>query len=92
MTRAFAIALLALGAPAAAQTACMDRNVVVGRLADRYGETLQGSGIVGGNVLFEVFASDETGTWTILATRTDGQTCMMAAGQEWSAEPQGDPS
>jgi hypothetical protein len=30
--------------------------------------------------LVELFASPETGSWTILVTRPDGVTCLLAAG------------
>ena len=43
--------------------------------------------------LVEVYASEETGTWTILMTRPDGTTCLLAAGQRWEqdARPLGKP-
>jgi hypothetical protein len=77
--------LLAL--PAAAQTAanCAPRNVVVDRLAQRYGETRQSMGLGANNAIIEVFASDETGTWTITVTSANGITCLVASGQAFEA-------
>ena len=44
----------------------------------------------------EVFASPETGTWTITVTTAAGMTCLVASGQAFEelAEslPQGDPA
>lgn len=77
---------LALATPIAdAQTAstCGDRSQVVERLAERYGETLQSMGMHQNNGLVEIYASDSTGTWTILLTRPDGTACLLAAGQMW---------
>jgi hypothetical protein len=78
---------LAAATPTAeAQTrpaACADRETVVQRLAERYGETLQSLGLHQDNSVLEVYASDDTGTWTILLTRTDGMACLVAAGQMW---------
>ena len=62
---------------------CNDREKVLGRLDDGYGETRQSYGIAGNNTLIEMFASVETGTWTILMTDTEGLTCIIASGQSF---------
>lgn len=70
--------------PAASQGAsCADRTLMVGRLAEKYGETLQGAGLNQSNNMIELFANAKTGTWTILATTPNGMSCMMAAGRAW---------
>lgn len=76
-----ALLLLAmcLPRPSEAQTSCAPRDAVLARLEDRYGEVRQ-SLVLGPSALFEVFANTATGTWTILATRPDGVTCLMASG------------
>ena len=38
------------------------------------------------NGVLEVYASDETGTWTILVTSPDGKACLLAAGKMWEAD------
>jgi hypothetical protein len=76
-------------APTEAQATCADRTQVVSRLEERYGETLQSMGLHQNNSVLEVFASEETGTWTILVTRADGVTCLIAAGQMWDGTPWG---
>lgn len=70
-------------APAAAQTArnCAPREVVVERLAGTYGESRQAMGLGANNAVVEVFASPESGTWTITVTLPSGVTCLMASGQ-----------
>lgn len=60
---------------------CAKRDAVVSRLATAYGETRQSMGLAANNAVIEVFASDETGTWTITVTTSDGQTCLVASGQ-----------
>jgi len=60
---------------------CAQREAVVNRLAQAYGETRQSMGLAANNAVIEVFASDETGTWTITVTTSDGQTCLVASGQ-----------
>lgn len=60
---------------------CAERTQVVQRLAEGYGETRQSIGLGAGNRVVEVFASIETGTWTITVTHPNGITCMVASGQ-----------
>ncbi|MEY8839229.1 hypothetical protein AB9K41_09400 [Cribrihabitans sp. XS_ASV171] len=62
---------------------CAPRDVVIARLADRYGEARRGIGLVQQGSVMEVFASEETGTWTITVTMPDGTTCLVASGQAY---------
>ena len=70
---------------AAAQNArnCGPRESVVDRLAEGYGESRQSMGLGANNSVVEVFASDETGTWTITVTSPNGVTCLVASGQSF---------
>ena len=34
-------------------------------------------------MIFELFASPETGSWTILATHPEGRSCVVAVGESW---------
>lgn len=70
---------------AAAQTApnCAPRETVVARLASTYGETRQSIGLGSNNSVVEVFASVESGTWTITVTTAAGLTCLVASGQSF---------
>lgn len=36
-------------------------------------------------MMVELFASDETGTWTLIVTSATGVTCMVAAGESWQS-------
>ena len=66
---------------AEAQTACGPRERVLHHLSEQYRETRQALGLRdGAEDALEVFASLETGTWTILATSPDGLTCILAHG------------
>ena len=47
---------------------CGQREMVLQRLASRYGESRQSIGLGSNNQVVEVFASLETGTWTITVT------------------------
>lgn len=76
--------LSAFGATAAdaqQQRNCGPRDLVVTRLAEGYGETRQSMGLGANNAVIEVFASEETGSWTITVTTPNGMTCLVASGQ-----------
>ena len=62
---------------------CAPRDVIVSILGDRYGESRRSIGIGSDNRVMEVFASEETGTWTITLTMPGGMTCLMASGQSY---------
>ncbi len=64
---------------------CGPRDHVVSALGDRYGETRQSIGIGASGQVMEVYASLETGTWTITLTLPNGTTCLMASGQSFEA-------
>jgi hypothetical protein len=83
-----ALGLLA-GTPSARAEgpACAERTLVVQRLAERYGETLRSVGLQQNAGLVEIYSSEATGTWTILMTRPDGTSCLLAAGQLWEQVP-----
>ncbi|MDQ2094704.1 hypothetical protein NOI20_11335 [Rhodobacteraceae bacterium 10Alg 79] len=63
--------------------ACAPRAQVVTRLAQQFGETRQSIGLGANNAVVEVFASPESGTWTITVTLANGTTCLVASGQAY---------
>jgi hypothetical protein len=79
-----ALLVPSLPLPAAAQgLSCAERDVVIGRLAETFGERFGGGGLQDSSSVFEVWVSETSGTWTILKTQADGTTCIMAAGTDW---------
>ena len=83
MSMGFGVLVLAAQQASAAQ--CADRAMVVATLAERFGETRQAVGLSDDGMMVEVFASSETGSWTITVTRPGGPTCLAAAGQAYQA-------
>lgn len=84
LTAAAAIYLAATsGASAQNNRNCGPREAVIDRLAHGYGETRQSMGLGANNAVVEVFASKETGTWTITVTTPHGLTCLVASGQSY---------
>lgn len=64
---------------------CASRDIVVAQLSDKYGESRQSIGLGSNDAVVEVFASVQTGTWTITVTLPTGQTCIVAAGSSYEA-------
>jgi hypothetical protein len=80
--RAALAAILICLAPVAAsaqQAPCGPTGAVEKRIADQYGETIVGAGVVAGGTLFTL-ANPQTGTFTVLLRRKDGQTCVLMGG------------
>lgn len=83
---AAAAAMIAMTTDALAQGAnCAPRDMVLSRLAEKYKESRQSMGLGTNNQVMELFASDETGSWTILVTMPNGMTCLVASGQAFEA-------
>ena len=87
----------AVKADAQQQRNCAPREMVINRLADGYGETRQSIGMAANNAVVEVYASDESGSWTIIVTTPNGLSCLVASGQGFEnlseeLPPQGDPT
>lgn len=84
----FALTML----PAAAQqpdqqpgTICGERESIVQSLTQQFKEEAQAVGVVDENAVLEIFVSD-AGTWTIIATGTDGNSCLVSSGEGWDSK------
>ena len=62
------------------QANCAERSRVIERLESKYGESRRSVGLAANNGVVETYASDESGTWTIVITLPNGMTCLVAAG------------
>ncbi|WP_170365383.1 hypothetical protein [Ruegeria arenilitoris] len=83
MTMGLGLMVLAAQQVQAQTPNCAPRPDVLQRLAETYGETRRGIGMARQGTVMEVFASDETGTWTITVTLPNGLTCLIAAGEAY---------
>ncbi len=77
-----AIGMLAASA-AFGQTSCAPIEQVHQRLADKWGERRMSAGLQNQSRVFEVWVNEETGTWTILLSRANGTSCIMASGTNY---------
>ncbi len=76
----------AFSSSAQAQMFCDERGAVVTRLEKTYSETPVSMGLGSNGAIIEILASP-SGTFTIILTRPDGLSCMMAAGENWEDLP-----
>ena len=86
--RLFALSLGLAGlilAPAAlrAEPRCADHQRVVDQLAQKFGEARRSIGLTSDDTVMELYASADTGTWTLTATMPNGVTCLVAAGNNF---------
>jgi hypothetical protein len=61
---------------------CGPRDEIVAQLGAVFQEAPNGMGMIDPNAVVEVFVSD-AGTFTILASNTDGTSCILASGEGW---------
>lgn len=88
---AMSSALLSIG-PATAQSLaveargpCHRYDEIARQLVGRYKESPVSLGVQTNGNLLQVFASPDSGTWTILSTTPSGLTCVIAAGKSWES-------
>ncbi|MGX8011413.1 hypothetical protein ACVDG8_021840 [Mesorhizobium sp. ORM8.1] len=79
-----AVAVPCAAAQANAAAQCAPRTDVIKALGDKFHETEAGRGLINPNVVLEIFVSDQ-GSWTVLASDTKGQSCILSAGEGWDS-------
>jgi len=53
------------------------------QLEQKYSEVPRSFGLVENKSVMELYASAESGTWTIVMTNRSGLSCIVAAGDNW---------
>ena len=66
------------------QEVCASRQSLLDTLAQDYRESPSAVGMANSGGLIEVFTARDGRTWTILVTRADGNSCIVAAGKLWT--------
>lgn len=75
--------------------ACAPRSEMIAALTQRFGEVQRGAGLVDAAQLIEIWSAPGSGSWTVLVTRVDGRSCILASGRHWRDAPKppvGEPS
>lgn len=65
---------------------CANPDMLAADLVEAYGEEVVLTATRDSGRQFEVWASDEAGTWTVSYTRPDGIACVIGSGTGWSAD------
>ena len=84
-----AVMVLLSTTPATAQTVehdsfAVSRDEIVSQLDKRFQEAPVAGGIASNGTILEVFATPDGRTWTIIMTRPDGRSTVIAEGEGWS--------
>lgn len=92
-----AVAAVALGfsAPAVAdenqrqvRMPCHDAIEIKKQLSRKYDEAPVAFGLQTNGNLLQIYASKDSGTWTVVSTTPAGLSCIVAAGQRWENLPE----
>lgn len=67
-----------------AQGNCGPRELITERLQSKFSERLSGGGLQNENQVLEIWTSDTTGSFTVIVSRADGTSCIVASGQNWN--------
>ena len=67
-----------------AQSMCTERTDILKALGTKYSEAPVAMGLAANGTVLEVLACKD-GTWTIIFTRPNGMSCVLAAGQSWES-------
>ncbi len=79
---------LVFASAASADGKCGQREQIVAQLAEKYKESHRASGLQSGTQMVEIWASEGSGTFTILFTQPNGISCIAAVGQNWLELPE----
>lgn len=71
-----------------AQYVCAERESLLSSLAREYREAPSAIGVANNGSLIELLTANDGKTWTLLMTRPDGTSCVLAAGEGWEDLPQ----
>jgi hypothetical protein len=67
-----------------AQVVCAPRVQLEQRLAQQYRASLQASGLRDSDAVLEIWA-DGHGRWSLVQRWANGQSCIIAMGEDWTA-------
>ncbi|MDD7973746.1 hypothetical protein [Roseinatronobacter alkalisoli] len=91
LTPALVFGMAALAPPAAAQTICGPRLAIANWLTSSFSEARTAVGLIGQDRALELWVAEDTHSWTILVTRPDSISCVVASGTNWTAlKPDGE--
>ena len=95
LTPVVLLGMFGLTPPASAQApsgtplapACHSHADLTKMLNQKFAEQPSALGVQANGHLVEVFVSNQGTSWTIVVTRPDGWSCIVAVGEHWEALP-----
>jgi hypothetical protein len=95
LTPVVLVGMLGLTSPASAQApsgtalapACHSHADLTKMLNQKFAEQPSALGVQANGHLVEVFVSNQGTSWTIVVTRPDGWSCIVAVGEHWESLP-----
>ncbi|MGH6689535.1 MAG: hypothetical protein ACREF4_02495 [Gammaproteobacteria bacterium] len=66
---------------------CHNATEIAKQLSNKYAEAPVAFGLQSNGNLLQVYASEETGTWTVVTISPTGMACIVAAGKRWEQMP-----
>lgn len=81
------VILLANPALMPAEIVCAEREALLTSLSREYAEAPKELGLANNGNVVELLTTRDGRTWTMLMTRPDGTSCVIAAGEAWEAVP-----
>ena len=67
----------------AQQPQCTKRPDIIGHLAKQYSEAPVAIGLSSNGGVVETLSSRKSNSWIMIITMPDGNSCLMAAGENW---------
>ena len=92
------VGVLGLAAPSLAQgpprgatvtPSCHNHTDLAAMLDQKFAEQPSAIGLQSNGQLVEVFVANDGASWTIVVTRPDGWSCIVAVGEHWELRPTG---
>lgn len=91
VSAALLLGAIATASPAQAAdqqpTACGPHADVVKALGSKFHEQQSATALTSAGTLLEVLTANDGATWTIIVSRPDGLSCVVAAGEDWQDKP-----
>ena len=77
--------LLVNRAASSQQQVCADRDSIIMKAIEKFGEEPHSYGIAGGGeYMIELLVNRETGSWTVIGFTAMGRACVLASGTDWT--------
>jgi hypothetical protein len=75
--------------PAMPVSTCGEQAHVASYLRDTFEEVPVSLGLQADGRIIQIFATETTGSWTMVSTTVNGTSCIVAMGEAWQALPSG---